>query len=1131
MLHLRLNLRGSSIRRFLSGEPVTHHSDGVFLQCLSAATIMYTCMTAELRNMTMTKQINQVIPSKVILIMSKNSCGELVVGWTTTLTRDFQLVTWGADQELVLHRMQDKQYRTVGWHKGMHLDENWELTRRGAPYKTYRDEMVIHDVDGFDALSAGFNGIHRSSTSPGMSKVPIPVARGWTDGGSMMTYSGLQTRNVYSNDRETNLIAWMKGIKIGKRGSAMPEKERPRSSTFGDSSISGTLNEPEKLSDEIIHVADTYKKVKLEEADISARRIKVSLNGPWGYDSKPAYIQLRADFPSDYPEKSVPNLDIERTSSIPEATLDKLNHEMAVIAGHFVSRGHGCLEAVLSYLLGERSLEESTGLLIQADDEEGVGGVTEEDESSSDEEDVLMGDSAVTQSETLDMGGITGTGVVLDNTKVPLPKRCGALWAPNGRLVCFFPPKEPQPSVLREIILAESGKSGRTHIFEGFGRLNVKSPELKAEAASLNGAEDDESDEYESTSSSSSDSDGFRVLENRFNPPTAWRGASLRFQKLRSQSVEGSQRTSTSLNRRGAAASKDKTIVSLYDLDYLISAHRSLAEGYAVFGWGPDVCSHNAAVASEHGFEDLADMWQFAKLILCNDVPLEIITLGLDSRKEDVNVLAKRALVSIKRKDSGLDLSFDEPEAVSKPQLTARVKWGNHPLASAWLIRSLFQHCEQRGDVQMLAMLSCVFAEPPAKTDKSLPRDLSPAHKVCIAYLINWEQVNLRERIQDSHERTDNAVLDREYTPMGFPRGSTSTAQSYSNSPDAQRVSVPNSVNSLGILARPFQLAASPPQRPKLSGEDASTPSASGVTWGPSTVFGSNATLRKTYQAHSPYDVDSDTEEDEPAVPSPGVKITLKNQHLFDDEAYPTVPLLDPKDSAKFVCYRDSYAHLLDAWGLTIQKNEILKLNGFTSLVADVSIDASAQTTFPLTKGDPANVEASNTQGLEIVRFCGRCGKSGTVNTRAGGRCANCGGRSPTLSCSICYESIFGLYKACLNCGHIAHLSCLQLLLESSFDDDQLKCEAGCGCECDHQAAVTIDEILGVEEEKQPSAAMPNQEPSWEYLHHRLNSGIHRRGSVGEGRRPSGFADRIRQDPRRTSNAAIMRTRTKSYEH
>lgn len=502
------------------------------------------------------------------------------------------------------------------------------------------------------------------------------------------------------------------------------------------------------------------------------------------------------------------------------------------------------------------------------------------------------------------------------------------------------------------------------------------------------------------------------------------------------------------------------------------------------------------------------------------------------------------------------------------------------------LSQSSFQHCEQRGDVQMLAMLSCVFAEPPAKTDKSLPRDLSPAHKVCIAYLINWEQVNLFLQIQsmalpsytpeyapseevaigsrqpmisvsaspkisstpataygsaDSSEgargsKTPTSEPTTPFStgstpPMGFPRGSTSTAQSYSNSPDAQRVSVPNSVNSLGILARPFQLAASPPQRPKLSGEDASTPSASGVTWGPSTVFGSNATLRKTYQAHSPYDVDSDTEEDEPAVPSPGVKITLKNQHLFDDEAYPTVPLLDPKDSAKFVCYRDSYAHLLDAWGLTIQKNEILKLNGFTSLVADVSIDASAQTTFPLTKGDPANVEASNTQGLEIVRFCGRCGKSGTVNTRAGGRCANCGGRSPTLSCSICYESIFGLYKACLNCGHIAHLSCLQLLLESSFDDDQLKCEAGCGCECDHQAAVTIDEILGVEEEKQPSAAMPNQEPSWEYLHHRLNSGIHRRGSVGEGRRPSGFADRIRQDPRRTSNAAIMRTRTKSYEH
>ena len=59
-------------------------------------------------------------------------------------------------------------------------------------------------------------------------------------------------------------------------------------------------------------------------------------------------------------------------------------------------------------------------------------------------------------------------------------------------------------------------------------------------------------------------------------------------------------------------------------------------------------------------------------------------------RKDPILVLAKRNVVRIKRKDSGLDLGFDEPDAVAKPKLKGRVKWGRHPIASSWLIPTLF---------------------------------------------------------------------------------------------------------------------------------------------------------------------------------------------------------------------------------------------------------------------------------------------------------------------------------------------------------------------------------------------------------------------------------------------------------
>jgi len=129
-----------------------------------------------------------------------------------------------------------------------------------------------------------------------------------------------------------------------------------------------------------------------------------------------------------------------------------------------------------------------------------------------------------------------------------------------------------------------------------------------------------------------------------------------------------------------------KMHISMHNFEYLLPAKRDLAREYMIYGEGPVVCSHNSHVASKWGFQDLADIWELAGLILCNEVPLEIMPQPY--RKEEVVVLARRVVVQVARKDSGLDLRFDEATN-SKYKLKGRVKWGHHPL-TVWLVELMW---------------------------------------------------------------------------------------------------------------------------------------------------------------------------------------------------------------------------------------------------------------------------------------------------------------------------------------------------------------------------------------------------------------------------------------------------------
>lgn len=568
-------------------------------------------------------------------------------------SRDFQLVSWGMDRYLRLHRIDAEQLEAVGHKKGTEVHKRLLLTRAGARYRSFRDEKHL-DVGNVPPelrlpRPPGLLGLSLSQSGMGKSVGLNNLAAN--------APSGMQARKRIK--KAENTIDWMGGVKMGKAAvSGLPRNSiRPT-----DHQV--VWDTPESLSDEITYVGKKYRKVNFERADVNRRTATVTLNGPWGAEEKSAFIRVTFRFPGSYPINAVPQFSLEKTTSaISETSSRILKHGLRSITEHYALRRCGCLEAMITYLLGERGLEDSLTLLPEAN---GVAA----DESSSDDDD---GDQ--------DLGMSADLGTALANASVPLPKACGAMWSEDGRLVCFFPPK-PEPKPLFDLDALRGGdkvvKGNR--LFEEFGRWHNDSPEPRDRSSDEEEVEDrDDSSEFSldsSSTSSSGSTDDVLERRSRFIAPVAWRGPTFRFQK-------SSQHSSAGMTQK-PNGTKPKSYISIADTRDLLPAKKGLAEEYQIFGDGPSVCAHNASVASSHQSHEIAQVWELMRLILFNQVPLEI--LPQTYRKDPILVVARRAIARMKKKDSAIDLGADSDGS----GLHGRVKWGNHPMAGKWLIPKLY---------------------------------------------------------------------------------------------------------------------------------------------------------------------------------------------------------------------------------------------------------------------------------------------------------------------------------------------------------------------------------------------------------------------------------------------------------
>lgn len=100
-----------------------------------------------------------------------------------------------------------------------------------------------------------------------------------------------------------------------------------------------------------------------------------------------------------------------------------------------------------------------------------------------------------------------------------------------------------------------------------------------------------------------------------------------------------------------------KNVVAIFDFQNLIPSKIELAKEYKISGDTPDAISmHNSGICTKYGYSDLADTWRILSTIF-----------------------------------------------------SQKFYWGSHPFGRTWFIKELMDYYEKLGDVQTLAMLSCVI--------------------------------------------------------------------------------------------------------------------------------------------------------------------------------------------------------------------------------------------------------------------------------------------------------------------------------------------------------------------------------------------------------------------------------------
>jgi WD repeat-containing protein 59 len=923
--------------------------------------------------------------------------------------RDFQLVSWGEDNELRLQRVEPTLLDSVGHKKGSPMDKRLAITRKGAAYKTYRN---VDDRSHRDKRSAtmsdprptsGGSQGRQSALTLGMRSMSHRYPRlGPVWKGPSMTPKAAGNKEV---DRSQAHIGWMKGIIMTKKKSSNGAPRRADSkdsSMFSPGYPDDEWAEPETFHDEFIRVSNQLPKVKWDHIDMDALTLNASLHGPWGEDNASIFIKVRVDIPTNYPKSKSPRFFVEKTTFMPDKTHKRIDMEIHELASQALERKQNCLELAFTYLLGEVDLESSTNLFKNVRDlDDDMDGLADESSSEEDENDIPAGGSA-SMSQELIPSVEPDNSLAPNNRPIipPLPRYCGARFSNDGRLVCFFPTKEERVKALP--IMPTDPMRDRFKgevVFAAFGRLPQEPQPRQKYTNDETSATDDQSDgSVESSgsgSSSGSESTSMHKISLWYQPSRRFRKSWSADRSVRSSGGGTGVGTGTGTGTSRKRPAKPKNIISIHDIRPELPSKREFAQEYAIFGDGADVCEHNARIAEKYGYPHLVDVWRYLSLLLRKDIPLEL--LDVDQRKNSILVIA-RDLVSRFQDNQSSTESGSSITSLDEKNLSGRVKWGNHPLAIDF-INDLFDYFEKIADIQMLAMLSCIFSESytedgVAYAESHLSQPETPLPMKAPSFSLDYFPTDASLFTRRSQNNSTITTPRTSQTPLHYSGsqgsedvlwagepGSNSyscgetpptkagkdyltdldATQSLSTSPDGRSLRRANSGFASSFAAnfpRSFTavVSSSPPsqgkKRPSPAETMLSTLAPSTVAWGGSTILGESGGTRVSVSD------DEYHREDYVQLVPIGVETRMEDQTLFDDDGWMAMPLLEPSRSSMYASYRYAYAEMLQMWNQPLARLEIMKFNVLKEDMTTGAMDSSFNSSF----GVPDTAKSLNSQ-------------------------------------------------------------------------------------------------------------------------------------------------------------------------
>lgn len=998
----------------------------------------------------------------------KGQCREFL--WRSTGTvvdgidhRDFQLLSWGADCDLKLHAVSKNVFMDVGYEKGVSKPQNLRFTRRGAKYRTFHAEPTESDAaaifrsrhDSLPAHSQFLRARGRPSTNVGMSTVPAIHFKGWLQAGKRERRTDMHGKGIARPN--TDPISWMKNVKMA-----------------------------DALADEITQVGERFKKVDFESINMSQRRATMSLQSPWGEPgSSSVYTRIDMKFPKSYPKNAQAVMYVARTNSISSETQKKLASDIHQIAEIHASKGRGCIEAVVRFLLKEQTLEQVISWMTRDSltDSKILDGTNIAQDASDDSDD-----------DQLD--SIPNIANSSANVRAPIPKGCAGLWAENGKLVCFFIPREKEPaSFLSTLGTGKLDDSESSKLFGGFGKFQVDSPSRKVKDApnTVNDDSDSESSGqsslFSSSISSSDSSEGFEERA-RFVP---WQRTTLDSLQ-RGRSADGSQK-STIMDGARVEEPKKPPVVSIWDLSDILPAKQSLARDYKVCGDILEVCQHNAEVSNCNALYEHAMLWRLVANVL---VPGTSQQLGRSAQEDaDLSALLGRLTSTLKSKQALR--SFDSATSVldpSQPNIAEGV------FGQAYLVPAIMRYLDQLCDIQMLAMLSAVFLQSKAiqldiiskfpiqvrhgsnaiassTDDDADTLNLGPSEghfgglRHSATFNVQDYQLERKDQSLDGIPEMSTSVptstmhtgfLDSTHSssgapsviahdPSGFVSAIHSTVVSLAGSPESHRPSrrsegslaFPNATASLHALTR--SRPASPPSQNADRERSQQYRSSKALRASPDENFFNDARSRLRLKSSmslvnvSAYDNDASGWRNGSQRPRPILKNGKPSRSKQQPKRKLRTRFLDPSltkpepgppvtelvgTARDCLSYIQQYVHFLDIWQLWSQKAEMQQILSRATNILD-KIDYGRSST--LSRVEPI-------RGLEIRRCCPTCGQAFAAIEKNGIAigwhcvspvCTTRGSRSTRRQvCSICDIAVSGLSIPCLECGHLTCYECAQ---------------------------------------------------------------------------------------------------------